>query len=189
MDDWDPGQDARFLNKTLLLAQEYYFKIKHMREIHKHITYRHVTLKLDTCMKKWGYSRKFGWVKYRMVDGRRVGFPNGYKCSEKCQYDGYKCSPPSLQSMSAYTYLSSPKVKTGRHDYWYTTREIPSEIWHSNWKLTRQNWRNQKIQHRYVNMYTCICSDCKKSKTYKHLGQLHYFIDRDGYLSSCGVNN
>ena len=42
------------------------------------------------------------------------------------------------------------------------TGEIPSEIWHSNWKLTRQNWRNQKIQHRYVNMYTCICSHCKK---------------------------
>ena len=188
MDDWDPGQDQSFLNKTLMLAQEYYFKITNMKEIHKHIAYRHNTLDLDTCMKKWGYSWKFGWVRYKIVNGRRVGFPNGIECSQICQYSGYKSSPPSLQSISAYKYLSSPQAKTGRHDCWYTTRKIPPEIWHSNWKLTRQNWRNQKIQHRYVNMYTCTCLPCKKTKKYNYLGEVHYFIDHAGKLSSCQVN-
>ena len=103
-----------------------------------------------------------------------------YICNNPCQYNNYISSPPSLKVTSAYKYMSSPKHVTGRKDEWYTTREISPKVWYSTWKQTRQQWRNQKTQYRYINIhYSCVCIKCKlvtRSK-YKKLPPPPLIID------------
>jgi hypothetical protein len=149
-----------------------------MKEIFKHINFRHYQNGNDVCMKKWRYdmgwdNETFSTTPHPYIDTILGYITEPVPCHRPCQYVNYKPSPPSLREISAYRYMSSPKHITKRKDEWYTTRDIPPKIWYSNWAETRRQWRNQKIQHRYVNLYTCTCAPCKSSiktlyKPYKY---------------------
>ncbi len=140
-----------------------------MKEVFKHIRFRHYQNGTDGCMKKWRYDMEWDYETMGWDNEIREPVP----CHRPCQYVNYKASPPSLREITAYKYMSSPKQITKRKDEWYSTRNTPPKIWYSNWPETRRQWRNQKIQHRYVNLYTCTCTPCKSSiktlyKPYKY---------------------
>ncbi len=92
-----------------------------MKEIFKHINFRHYQNGIDVCMKKWRYdmgwdNETFSTTPHPYIDTILGYITEPVPCHRPCQYVNYKPSPPSLREISAYRYMSLPKYITKRKD-------------------------------------------------------------------------
>ena len=81
------------------------------------------------------------------------------QCRGKCQYFGYTATPNTLQEISAYAFLSSPRLEHYLVKY--------SRKYSKKWKELRSLLgmkHDDNCRGHYVSKYICICTLCKMKK-------------------------